>query len=109
MANDELNPFEKSGLLAVKDLTNPDHYDEEFYKLLSTQKFPGVLELDDQIRPAIMKFIKEAWESLHWKFEQSGAISPAAVLTAMTEALLTGYELGRKLRRPLTAKRASSR
>jgi len=109
MANDELNPFEKSGLLAVKDHTNPGHYDEEFYKLLRIQPFPGLLELDDQIRPAIMKFILMKWESLHSKLDQSGTISQAAVMTAMTEALLTGYELGRKLHRPLTTKPASSR
>ncbi|GAI92952.1 unnamed protein product [marine sediment metagenome] len=109
MANDELNPLEKSGLLAVKDLTNPDHYDKKFYKLLSTQRFPGPLEIDDQIRPAIAKFIEEAWESLHSTFDQPEVISKEVVATAMTGALLTGYELGRKLRRPLTAKPAASR
>ncbi|MBA7468302.1 hypothetical protein ES707_03545 [subsurface metagenome] len=109
MANDELNPFEKIGLQMAKDLTNPDHYDEEFYKLLSTQRIPRVLEIDDQIRTAIVKFIKETWESLHWKFDQPEILNLAAVMTAMTQALITGYELGRKLRRPLTTKPASSR
>ncbi len=109
MAKDELNHSEKAGLLAVKDLANPDHYDKEFYKLLSTQTFPGVLEIDDQIRPAIVKFIHKERESLHLESEQPQIISPGTVETAMTMALLRGYELGRKLRRPLTAKPAASR
>jgi len=105
MVEGKLSKFERARLLAIKDHFNSDNYDEEFYKLLHTTVIPGLLELDERIRRAIVKFTTEVWGQ---QLKMSRALNiddTSIVLGAITEALLQGYEVGRKRRRPLTTKR----
>ena len=109
MAEEELTRFEKAGLRAFKDSRKRGEYDKQFYELLWATEIPQMLELDEQIRRAITKFITEAWDR-HLEIGRTQNIDEDSnAQSAMTIALLKGYELGRKLRRPLTAKRVRLR
>jgi len=109
MAKEELTRFEKAGLLAIKDFLSRDNYDKGFYELLCTTKIPSLLELDDAIRPAIVRFIVKFWEQEREGALPAGCNNEDQIKGALTLTLLIGYELGRKLRRPLTAKRVRLR
>ena len=104
MAEEELNQFEKASLLAVKDHFNPDGYDAEFYRLLQTTRTPDLLIMKEEIRRAITKFIPEYWDGLEAEMTLLVADKQCIIAAAMTCSLLKGYEMGRKLRQPLTSK-----
>jgi len=105
MTEDKLTQEEKVTLPAIKDMADLDDYDEEFYKLLKTQSYPSVPEVDDQIRRAIFKFISSYSQTMV-EVRRTGEVrQDETVTTALTVCLLKGYELGRKLRWPLTKKR----
>lgn len=104
MTEEELTHFEKAGLLAIKDHFNPDGYDVGFYILLQTTRIPDILIMDGAIRQALSKFIPEYWDNLQSTMSLVGADRDSIIQAAMTCSLLKGYELGRKLRQPLTLK-----
>lgn len=102
MAEDELTGSEKAALLAHVDLLNPDDYDKEFYEALKSIKFPGPDNVDDRLRRAIKKFVTEDFtETIGGLLAIEDRPIPA-ILAIITSCLLRGYELGRKLHRPLT-------
>jgi len=105
MAKEELTRFEKAGLLAYKDFLNRDDYDRELYGLLRTRKILKLSELDDAIRLAIVHFIEAFFESQKDLLVTPGSNQENLIKGALTVSLLIGCEAGRKLRRPLTAKR----
>jgi hypothetical protein len=105
MTEDKLTQEEKVTLLAIKDMADLDNYDEEFYKLVKAQSYPSVPEVDDRIRRAIFKFISSYSQTIAEVRRTGGVTQDEAIATALTVCLLKGYELGRKLRRPLTKKR----
>lgn len=90
-------------LLATGDIKLKNDYDKDFYNELSRIKPPALESLDDRIRRAIIKYVETLWhdfkgiatEDLH---------SDELLLAAMTESVLRGYELGRKLKRPIAGK-----
>ena len=104
MTEDELTHAEKVTLISNMDAREQDDYDEEFYKLLRSQTSPDLIEIDARIRRAITKFIgdcAERWGNDPYTTEENRYVT---FRTALTIGLLIGYELGRKLQRPLTLK-----
>lgn len=102
MADLELTRDEMQRLLALRDAQNLDDYDEEFYRLLTTEAIPGAEELDDRIRRAILKYISDWW-SFHSRAQNLGKFQVVEYITGFTLFLLVlGYSLGMKLGRPLT-------
>jgi len=107
MAGEDLTRFEKAALLAFKDSRKRGDYDVKFYELLWATEAPQALELDEQIRRAITQFVTEAWNR-HLEVSRAQNLDgDATAKSAMTIALLKGYELGRKLQRPLTSNQAA--
>lgn len=98
----ELNQFEKAGLLAIKDHYSQDGYDKEFYRLLQTTEGPHILIIEERIRQAITKFIPEYRDHLESMMSSMSIDKESIIQAVMTCSLLKGYELGRKLRRPLS-------
>jgi len=105
MAEEKLTEIEKERLLAFKDSRSRDDYDRELYGLLRTRKILKLSELDDAIRLAIVHFIEAFFESQKDLLVTPGSNQENLIKGALTVSLLIGCEAGRKLRRPLTAKR----
>ena len=103
MAEDKLTGAEKAALLAHVDLLNPDDYDKEFYEALKSVEFPGPDNVDDRLRRAIKKFVAEDFTETIGRLLATGEPPIPAIMAIITSCLLRGYELGRKLHRPLTA------
>lgn len=103
MAEAELTQWEKGRLIGAIDARNLTDYDEEFYQLLKRQVGPTAEDIDNRIHRAMLKFTHEATRKIlnAYDSEQIG-IFPAIHATLLT-GLIIGYEVGRKLKRPLTA------
>lgn len=107
MANGDLTKLEMAGLTAFKDSRQSDDYDTEFYQLLLAIAPPDILEMDERIRRAITKYIKEAWEEHLVGCFAEGLDEGCTGRAAMNISFLIGYELGRELQRPLTSNQAA--
>jgi len=103
MSENNLTPNEKAGLLAIKDKFSCNSLDAKFYKLLETLDVPDITDLNEGVRKAIAKFIPEYWDRLQRELLTTGFYDYTVIISAMTLALLKGYELGRRMQRPLTA------
>ena len=104
---EELNVFEKAGLLAIKDHYN-EGYDAEFYSFLQKTRVPDLMILDRGIRKAVAKFIPEYWRVLDQVMSQADIDEESKIEGAMTCALLKGYQVGKRLRRSIISKRAGN-
>jgi len=104
MAEDELTHSEKVTLIANIDARQQDDYDEVFYELLMSQRTLGVLEVDDRIRRAITKFARNYSQHLINDIFEADVSLARVSEVSLTVGFLRGYELGRKLCRPLALK-----
>lgn len=107
MANEQLTQFEKASFLGIKDVCYPDNYDREFYDFLWAQKVPDLLQIEDKLRPAIARFIREYWGELQPVLSGLNLSQDTLVESAMICAFLKGYELGRTRGRPLAINNAN--
>lgn len=101
MVEGNLSDREKAGLLGFDDSRKMDDYDMEFYELLWATKPPKPMEMDDRIRRAIVRFVTNAWDQHLQACSAQSLDEDTTGRSAMNIAFLKGYELGRKLQRPL--------
>jgi len=101
MNKSELTPSEKTTLLSSLDHHQPSSYDESLYQVLKQAEPPFPHEVDDPIRRAISKYIRESWDELRSLGVRDGNGIDATAMGAMTEMLFIGYGLGRSLQKPL--------
>jgi len=64
---------------------------------------PQPEELDGRTRRAITAFVMETWAGLATVAAKNKVDPASMTMGAMTEMLITGYELGRQLQKPFTA------
>lgn len=109
MSEEELTLEDKAMLLASMDKRKRSDYDREIYQRLKAQNLISPEEIDGKIRRAIVRFVKEEWALLYGIGKDNGLDIDSIVGGALTDFLLIGYEVGRKLKRPLTAKPGAPR
>lgn len=100
MAKDELTPDEKATLLGHVDVKLRSDYDERFYSDLCDITTPVLDKVNDRSRRAIIKYVTAMWKD--YKDVSPEFDNDTKFLAALTEALLKGYELGRKRKHPIT-------
>lgn len=103
MPGHELTNSEKVTLVATLDAHNREDLDHEFFLELLSCNIPSPDEMDDRIRRAIQKFIDILTASMKKDSPPLEETTVIVIKAGLTQSLLVGYELGRKLRRPLTA------
>jgi len=103
MFEHELTQSEKVKLVATLDRHNSEDFDQEFFQELMSCDIPLPDELDDRIRRAIKKFTDILVASTKKDSLPLEGIPWGVIGGVLIQSLLVGYELGRKLRRPLTA------
>ena len=104
MSEYNLTRNEKAALLAISDIKHPNDYDKDFYVLLCQCAPVGPEEFDDRKRRATTKFINAYFETVTGRLHATGIDSDSIVKAGLHFMLTLGYELGRKLRTPLTRK-----
>jgi len=103
MNDNTLTHRKKARLLAATDVRSDEGRDEVLYQTLKSMPEPQPEQLDGKTRRAITAFIIETWAGLAFVAAKNNQDPASMTMGAMTEMLITGYELGRMLRRPLTA------
>ena len=104
MDDNKLSLFKKVKLLAVLDRMHPGDYDKELYSLLCEIVPPRPDQFGDRKRRAIVLFVNAYWENLQGILQSEGMDNDTIARAGLHIMLTLGYELGRKLRRPLTRK-----
>ena len=103
MADNTLTSRDKARLLASTDVRSDQGRNEALYRALKAMPEPQPEELDGRTRRAIAAFVRETWAGLAIVAASTNLDKPAMTMGAMTEMLITGYELGRQLQKPFTA------
>ncbi|MBU1067196.1 hypothetical protein KKE60_05385 [Patescibacteria group bacterium] len=103
MADNTLTHRDKARLVASTDLRSDQGRNETLYRALKSMPEPQPEELDGRTRRAITAFVMETWASLAIAAANNNLNPASMTMGAMTEMLITGYELGRQLQKPLTA------
>ncbi len=103
MSDNNLTSLDKTALLASMDYQQATTYDAAFYSLLVQAEPPFPHEIDDAIRRAVAKYMQKSWPFLKSLGQQDECDIDATAMGAMTEMFFIGYELGRRMRKPLTA------
>ncbi|MDD4984457.1 MAG: hypothetical protein PHQ43_01510 [Dehalococcoidales bacterium] len=103
MADNTLTPKDKARVLASIDMRRTSDRDGELYQLLKQMPEPQPADLDGKTRRAITSFVIERWAGLALVAAKNNQDPASMTMGAMTEMLITGYELGRKLQKPLAA------
>jgi hypothetical protein len=103
MAKHELTQSEKVTLVATLDAHNREYFDQEFFQELMSCDIPRPDEMDDRIRRATQKFIDILTASMKKGSPPLEETTVVVIKAGLMQSLLVGYELGRKLQRPLTA------
>ena len=103
MEKDELTLDEKATLLGNVDARSRADYDERFYNDLCAIDTPIMDKMEDRSRRAIIKYVLAMWKD--YKEVSPEFDNDTKFLAALTEALLKGYELGRKRKHPITGGR----
>jgi len=101
MSDNILTHRDKARLLAATDSRSMEGRDEALYQALKSMPEPQPEQLDGKTRRAISSFIMETWVGLAIVAAKNNLDPPSMTMGAMTEMLITGYELGRMLRKPL--------
>lgn len=104
MSEDNLSTVDKVRLLATMDAQHPNNFDAEFLALLLTCEPPTPDVCNDRKRRAIMKFVNAYWENQKGVSQALDMDNDTIVKAGLHYMLTLGYELGRKLRSPLTRK-----
>ena len=100
MEKDELTLDEKATLLGHVDVRLRADYDDDFYNDLCSTNIPILDEVNDRSRRAIIKYVTAMWHD--YKDDSPEFDNDTKFLAALTEALIKGYELGRKRKLPIT-------
>jgi len=103
MTDNLLTPKDKARVLASIDMRNTSDRDGDLYQLLKQMPEPQPEDLDGRTRRAITSFVMERWAGLALVAAKNNLDPAMMTMGAMTEMLITGYELGRKLQKPLAA------
>jgi len=103
MSGHELTQFEKVKLLATLDAHNYEDFDKEFFQELEGCDIPLPDEVDARIRRAIFKFTDVLVAYIKKDCLPLEETTVEVIEGVLIQSLLVGYEMGRKLRRPLTA------
>jgi len=103
MEKDELTLDEKATLLGHVDARLCADYDDDFYNDLCSTNTPIIDEVNDRSRRAIVKYITAMWHD--YKDVSTEFDDDTKFMAALTEALLKGYELGRKRKCAITGGR----
>ena len=103
MSDNNLTNLEKTKLVSTMDHRQAADYDEMLYKLLTQAEPPYPHEVDDRSRRAISKYVMGAWPHLKSLGERDGDSIDEIAMGAMTETLIIGFKLGRRMRKSLTA------
>ena len=103
MVDNTLTHRDKARLLASTDMRTDSGRDEALYQALKRMPEPQPEELDGRTRRAITAFVMETWAGLALVAAKNNQDPASMTMGAMTEMLITGYELGRKLQKPLAA------
>jgi len=102
MIDNTLTHRDKARLVASTDVRSDRGRNESLYRALKSIPEPQPEQLDGRTRRAITAFVMETWAGLA-TVGAKNKIDPAAMtMGAMTEMLITGYELGRQLQKPFT-------
>lgn len=101
MADNTLTHKEKARLLASTDMRSDSGRDESLYQALKSMPEPQPEQLDSRTRRAITAFVMETWAGLALVAAENNQDPASMTMGAMTEMLITGYQLGYKLQRPL--------
>ena len=103
MVDNTLTDRDKARLLASTDIRSNSGRDEALYQSLKRISAPLPQQMDGQTRRAITAFVMESWDSFKIIATKFNLDHDSITMGAMTEMLTTGYELGRKLQKPLAA------
>ncbi|MDP2730487.1 MAG: hypothetical protein Q8O55_08385 [Dehalococcoidales bacterium] len=103
MADNTLTHRDKARLIAATDVRSNEGMNEALYRALKSMPEPLPEQLDGRTRRAITAFVRETWAGLATVAASNNQGSAAMTMGAMTEMLITGYELGRQLQKPFTA------
>ncbi|MFH0847182.1 MAG: hypothetical protein V1894_03890 [Chloroflexota bacterium] len=103
MTDNTLTHKEKARLFAATDVRSDQGRNEALYRALKSMPEPQPEELDGRTRRAITAFVMETWAGLATVAAKDNVGPAAMTMGAMTEMLITGYELGRQLQKPFTA------
>ena len=103
MDDNTLAHRDKARLLASTDVRSDQGRNEALYRALKSMPEPQPEELDGRTRRAITAFVMETWAGLETVAAKDNVDPAAMTMGAMTEMLITGYELGRQLQKPFTA------
>jgi len=104
MADNTLTHRDKARLVASTDVRSDQGRNEALYRALKAMPEPQPEELDGRTRRAITAFIMETWAGLAIVAAENNLDPASMTMGAMTEMLITGYDLGRKLQSPLSSK-----
>ena len=104
MTDNTLTHRDKARLVAATDVRSDQGRNEALYRALkSMPEPPQPEELDGRTRRAITAFVMETWAGLAIVAAKNNVDPAAMTMGAMTEMLITGYELGRQLQKPFSA------
>ena len=103
MTDNTLTHRDKARLVASTDVRSDQGRNEALYRALKSMPEPQPEELDGRTRRAITAFVIETWAGLATVAAKNNQDPAAMTMGAMTEMLITGYELGRQLQKPFTA------
>ncbi len=103
MVDNTLTHRDKARLLASTDVRSDQGRNESLYRALKSMPEPQPEELDGRTRRAITAFVMETWAGLALVAAKNNQDPASMTMGAMTEMLITGYELGCQLQQPFTA------
>ncbi len=102
MVDNTLTHRDKARLVASIDVRSDQGKNEALYRALKSMPEPQPEELDGRTRRAITAFVMETWAGLAFVAAKNNQDPASMTMGAMTEMLITGYELGRQLQQPFT-------